>query len=290
MKMSRRWGCAVLLAAFATVGAARAEEVAVVAPGEGAEIQLKNGNAMRGTLISVEPGQRVIVIVAGEKSIIPWDDIAKIVEGPKAPAAPVSAPAATVPPAPSTKGIPTVHIESTWPQLELLRVDGQIGLGFQNNDGFNSQALSKFVCLAPCDKPVDGSGGHQFVVSAPGMYPSAPFRLNSYAGALTARVHGTSVNRFVGGVVFMGAGITFGLGGLMFVGMSYIPQEPTADDPHPDRTAQEVRTIGSVIGGVGLAMTIGGIILLSEGRTQVELIKSSRGDAKLIFDRGVFRF
>ena len=82
----------------------------------------------------------------------------------------------------------------------------------------------------------------------------------------------------------------FGLGGLMFVGMSYIPQEPDEENPNPEKTAREVRTVGAVIAGVGVAMAITGAVLLSSGRTRVELIKSNRGDAKLVFDHGVLRF
>ncbi len=285
------WVLVVAVCSYGT--AAHAEEPVAQAAVEASEIQLKNGGLMRGTIVAVEPGQRVIVIVAGEQSVIPWNDIAKIVGGPTetSPSAPATTIVEATPPPAAAKGMPTLHIESTWPELELSRIDGDIGAGmYYGRDQVSPQTLSKYVCRAPCDKPIDGRDGHRFFITGPGMMPTPQFRLDSYDGHVTARVHGASLGRFTSGVILAASGGMFGLGGLMFVGMSYIPQEPSEDDPNPGQTAREVRTIGAVMAGVGVAMAITGAVLLSGGRTRVELIKSNRGDAKLVLDHGVLRF
>ncbi|MDI3292146.1 hypothetical protein, partial [Polyangium sp. 15x6] len=93
----------VALVGCSLAGVARAEEgaAAVAVTTDATEIQLKNGSTMRGTLVTVEPGQRVIVIIAGEQSVIPWAEIAKIAGGAQGSAAPAPAPTPAPAPAPA---------------------------------------------------------------------------------------------------------------------------------------------------------------------------------------------
>jgi hypothetical protein len=299
MAKTLRWEWVLTLVGCLLGGSAHAEEPAAsVAPAEAAEIQLKNGGSMRGTIIAVEPGQRVIVIVAGEQSVIPWGDIARIVGGPKeaslsavsAAASPAPAPAAEPVPA---KGMPIVHIESDWADAELSRVDGELGAGMYNNSGqIGPQTLSRYICRAPCDKLVDGREGHKFFISAPGMFPSPMFRLEDLNDQVTARVHGVSLGRYMGGVIMTASGGMFMLGGTMFAGISFISEneKPTPDNPDPARTARQVRAVGVTLAAIGAASLVTGIVLLSVGRTRLELIPAKRGHTGVVLDHGVLRF
>lgn len=276
-----------------------ADDSAITTQVDSAEVQLKNGESKRGTIVSVEPGQRVIIIIAGEQSVIPWDEVAKIVGGPKeVPTSPntqvstITPPiAATTLPA-GTKGVPIVRIESNWEGAELSRVDGDIGPGVYTNNHMSQSVVSKYICRAPCDKAVDGREGHRFFVVAPGMYPSPHFRLDEHEGSVTARVHGTSYGRFIGGVLAVGTGSVFTLGGGMFFGMSFLNanEKPSAENPNPARAAADVRNVGLAFGAIGLAGVITGIVLLSSGTTRVEIIKSTPQQTGLILDGSVLRF
>jgi len=298
MSSVARWvGALAVVGSTLLASAARADEVAPVASPEAttgaAEIQLKNGGTMRGTIVNVEPGQRVIVIVAGEQSVIPWSEIAKIVGGPKEPAAPAPPPAAPPTPTAPTMGMPLIHIESNWSDLELSRIEGDIGGGFQQQQqGYaGPTTISKYVCRAPCDKLVDGRDGHRFFITGPGMFPAPSFRLDDQDGHVTVRVKGTSLGRFTGGVILVALGGVMGLGGAMFTGASFaIDPEPTMENPNPQEDMRVVRTFGLVTLGLGAAGLIGGILLLSEGHTRIEIVKPTAGNTGVVLDKGVLRF
>ncbi|HVK63971.1 MAG TPA: hypothetical protein VM694_05840 [Polyangium sp.] len=273
MSFVARWVGVVALVGASSAGVARADEdpaaASVTVPGSGsvttgpAEIQLKNGSTMRGTLVNVEPGQRVIVIVAGEQSVIPWSEIAKIAGGPQeaAPPAPPAAPtplAAAAPLAPG-QGVPFLHIESNWPNVELSRIDGEIGGGYQQQAYVGPNAITKFMCSAPCDRLVDGRDGHRFFISGPGMFPTEAFRLDSRAGHVTARVKGTSLARFASGLILVSMGGVLSLGGVMFTAASFtMDTKPSPQDPDPMKDVRAVRTIGLVTLGIGVASVVGG--------------------------------
>jgi len=261
------------------------------------EIQLKNGETKRGTLVSIEPGKKVVVIIAGEQNVIPWEDVAKITAGPKEsspgtpPAPQTPAPTTTNTPSGPTKGMPFIHVESNWEEVELQRVDGEIGASvYSTKNQIGPQTVSKYICEAPCDKLVDGREGHRFFFSGPGMLPSQQFRLEQRDGYITARVHGMGLGRMVGGVLLTTFGGTFALSGTMLFGLSFMSTKPTATNPDPDQSTGEMRTAGLIIGGIGTGMLVGGILLVAGGRTRVELLKTDRGETALAWDRGAFRF
>lgn len=294
---------ALILSTLLSSAWSHADDSAPATVTEGAEIQLKNGDTMRGSIVSVEPGQRVIVIVAGEQSVIPWNEVAKIVGGPTGsapttvstvptpPPAAAPAPAPVAPPTEPTKGMPFVHVESDWSEVELQRVEGEIGGGiYTSKNQIGPQTLSKYMCEAPCDKLVDGRDGNRFFFSAPGMMPSRQFRLEQRDGYITARVHGVSLGRILGGVLLTTTGGIFTLSGSMLFGFSFLPGTPTAKNPDPDRAASSMRTASLVIGGIGIGTLVTGIYMVSAGQTKVELIKNNRGETALSLDRGVFRF
>ncbi|MDC0743818.1 hypothetical protein [Polyangium mundeleinium] len=316
MSFVARWVGVVALVGASSAGVARADEgpvpdegpaaapaaapVSVSVPGAGsvttgpAEIQLKNGSTMRGTLVNVEPGQRVIVIVAGEQSVIPWSEIAKIAGGPQeapAPAPPAAAaPAAAAPLAPG-QGVPFLHIESDWPNVELARIDGEVGGGYQQQAYAGPNTITKFMCSAPCDRLVDGRDGHRFFISAPGMFPTEAFRLDSQAGHVTARVKGTSMARFASGILLVTMGGVLSLGGVMFTAASFtMDTTPRPDNTDPMKSVRAVRTIGLITLGLGAASVVGGAMFLSEGRTRIELVKAQGANTGVVLENGVLRF
>jgi len=285
---------ALVLGACTFSNVAVAEENAAQPPAKVGEVLLNNGSTMRGTIIALEPGQRVIVIVAGKESVIPWGEIARIVEGPTD-AATNPAMTPSIQAAPSdmpVKGMPRVHIESDWPDVELSRVEGRIGGFHHSNHGrVDHHDLLRYVCRAPCDKLVDGREGHAFTISGPGMFPPNQFRLDTLDGDVTARVHGVSVARYTGGVISVAAGGMFTLGASLFLAASFATTGvPTQENPDPERVARDVRAFSLVLGGIGVATVVTGIVLLSAGRSRVELIKTSRGGPLLMLDTGILRF
>ncbi|TKC95783.1 hypothetical protein [Polyangium fumosum] len=318
MSFVARWVGVVALVGASSAGVARADEVpvpvSVPSSGSGsvsvpvpvsvpvavttgaAEIQLKNGSTMRGTLVNVEPGQRVIVIVAGEQSVIPWSEIAKIAGGPQEAAAPAppAVPAPPAAPAPLTPGlgVPFLHIESDWPNVELARVEGEIGGGgYQHQPYVGPNAITKFVCSVPCNRLVDGRDGHRFFISGPGMFPGESFRLDSQEGPVTVRVKGTSMGRFASGILLVSMGGVLSLGGVMFTAASFtMDTKPTPQDPDPMKDVRAVRTIGLVTLGISVASVVGGAILLSDGRTRVELVKAQGANTGVVLENGVLRF
>lgn len=294
MSFVARWVGVVALVGCALPGMARADEGAPEAATAASEVQLKNGSTMRGTIVNVEPGQRVIIIVAGEQSVIPWGEIAQIVGGPKDTAAPAPPPP-VAPAAPSgpTRGMPFVHIESNWPDVELSRVEGDVGGGYHHQQGgyVGPTVISKYVCRAPCDRLVDGRDGHRFFIGGAGMFPAPAFRLDDLDGDVTVRVKGTSIGRFTGGVVLTALGGMLALGGTMFTAVSFaMDPEPTPEQPNPEHERGVVRTFGLVTLGLGAASLVGGLILLSEGRTRIEIVKPQRGNTGVVLENGVLRF
>jgi hypothetical protein len=286
MKDLARWVLPLALAALSLTAPARAEEEASpVASTEAAEVRLKNGERVRGTLVEVAPGQRVIVIVAGQQSEIPWDQIAEVVDGKKA------APSVAAPARPDTpsRGKPFVHVESSYPHLELTRIEGQIGSGFNTENHYADNHIQKYVCRAPCDRVVDGSDGHRFTFTAPGMMPSPHFRLDEFDGHVTARVHGASTTRFMSGVVLLGLGTFSVLGGGMFALMSTLgdsegPREPDELDP------VALQRASLVAAAVGAGLVVGGIVLVSGGTTRVELVKAKGPRTGVYLEGGALRF
>ncbi|HVK70341.1 MAG TPA: hypothetical protein VM694_38070, partial [Polyangium sp.] len=245
------------------------------------------------------PGQRVIVIVAGEQSVIPWSEIAKIAGGPQEaapPAPPAAPPAAPAPPAAAAplapgQGVPFLHIESNWPNVELARIDGEVGGGYQQQAYVGPNTITKFMCSAPCDRLVDGRDGHRFFISGPGMFPSEAFRLDSQEGHVTARVKGVSMARFASGLILVTMGGVLSLGGIMFTAASFTMNgTPTPENNEPMKDVRAVRTIGLVTLGIGVASVVGGAMFLSEGRTRVELVKAQGANTGVVLENGVLRF
>ncbi|XXY54290.1 hypothetical protein WME91_24470 [Sorangium sp. So ce269] len=169
------------------------------------EVVLKHGGMLRGTVIENEPGRHVVVIVYGtnEERTVPWDDVERVEPGKHAVGArrPRQKPK---PDEPARPGFVRVHIVSTDPDAPVVSLYRWLGntawlspgdkTAVHDNGTLStgSQAygppLGAFECRAPCDVDVDGSRGHEFVLSGEGIVDSKPFNLLDWPAPVTLRV------------------------------------------------------------------------------------------------------
>jgi hypothetical protein len=145
------------------------------------EVVLKNGGTIRGTVVSVEPGSKVVILEMGAKSprTLTWaevadvqkdrypaDDAAKKAEpGAAGPGYAGAEPAAPVEPTPG-KGVVKVHIESKKPVKLIEHVGTAVGAA-----GGYVIAVEQLrvACASPCDRVVDGSRGQEFAIVGDGV-------------------------------------------------------------------------------------------------------------------------
>ncbi|MGK3984878.1 hypothetical protein WME99_17660 [Sorangium sp. So ce136] len=167
---------------------------------------LKHGGMLRGTVIDHEPGEHVVVIVYGtnEERTVPWDDIERVDLGKHAVRTRRPEPKPR-PDEPARPGFVRVRIESTDPDAPAVSLYRWLGntawlspgdkTVVHDNGTFStgSQAygppLGAFECRAPCDVDVDGSRGHEFVLSGEGIVDSKPFNLLDWPAPVTLRVN-----------------------------------------------------------------------------------------------------
>lgn len=181
------------------------------------EVVLKSGGMLRGTVIDEEQDRHVVVIVFGtnEERVVPWSSIERVERNKHAssppPPAPPAAPAGAPEPAPVPSspprhgGVVRVHLASTEPgapEMSLYRWTGNTEwLSPTDQTEFHERGLIStgsqrygpplgvLECRSPCGVLVDGSGGHEFVLSGPGITDSAPFHLLDWQGEVTLRVN-----------------------------------------------------------------------------------------------------
>ena len=117
-------------------------------------------------------------------------------------------------------------------------------------------AAARSVCRAPCGKVIDGSGGYPFVFGGERLMPSRAFFLKDLEGDYVARVRPGRWGLMAGGIVMSSLGYAGTLSGGLLVGI-------TRD--------QEVRTVGGVVLGVGVALLVAGITMAVHGVTRYRL-------------------
>ncbi|WP_437723078.1 hypothetical protein [Sorangium sp. So ce861] len=213
--LARAWGCAPAARA-APVSCALALSLLSAAPGARAdlpdpsaaqdEVLLKHGGMLRGTVIETEPGKHVVVIVYGtnEERIVPWDDVERVEPGKHTVRArrPERRPNADEPARPGFVRVRIVSLDPEAPVVGLYRWLGNTAwlspgdkTSAHDNGTFSTgsqeygPALGAFECRAPCDLDVDGSRGHEFVLSGEGIVDSRPFNLLDWSAPVTLRVN-----------------------------------------------------------------------------------------------------
>lgn len=204
------------------------------------EVALKNGGSIRGTVVSVTPGEAVKVIEAGstESTTYPWSEVKKVAKGKFAHHTEDAHPTS---PAPK---MVQVHIESSEPAE--LRHEIATSVGVVNGYAYGS-VVSESACVSPCDQEVPA--GPYFI---DGDYPrTSTFQLSGDSATIVVKPG--SVGRLVAGGVLLGVGL---LGGAA-VGIPVMAVGATG--------------AGGVIVGVGSAMLITGIVLVATGGSSAEV-------------------
>lgn len=284
------------------------------APATGAdEVSLKDGSAVRGAIFSVKRGVRVQILEVGKTRprTIPWARVRKVERGKfAAPSAdahpasaeqgqgqdhaadPTSATAGSPPPAqsaPASQSPPPanavhLHIESPTPAL-LFSHESAGGTVDGHDVGVDRATL---VCSAPCDKVLDVAPNQTFTANGDFM-PSPSFTLGEHRGDvdLTLRPGNQGV-RVAGDVLTVGGGVLAAVGAtLVIVGeiVASTTVNVTVDGQPAKSTTGDgggkwMVPTGAIVGGVGVAALVGGIVALVESRTSVELRPMATGEAK----------
>ncbi|UQA55119.1 hypothetical protein [Polyangium aurulentum] len=248
---------------------------------------------LRGMVVAVEPDKRATIVVNGQQRTVLWADIDKVERGKykasapstaaadaPAPAAPAPA-AAAEPPSPApAPGAPRVHIEANRPNVEIVRVEP--GVPVMSDRGPVTGTVVHPVCKAPCGEVVDGRDGAQFYFAAPGMVSSRTFGLADKSGDVTARIKGGSAARRYGGLAMtIGGGASTLTGGVFLIAGSAM-----TGDPAEAAKGERLMTAGGIVLGVGAALLVPGIVLLTTNRTSFELVPATPTSTGVRFEGG----
>ncbi|UQA59204.1 hypothetical protein [Polyangium aurulentum] len=270
------------------------------------EVLLENGGMLRGTVVAMEPGRAVtlFVMLTGEQRVLPWAEVARVDRG-KHPAPAAQTPAdrteeadrkardAELAHTRGERGVVRVHIDSDNPGVQLYRLNTSPTPGVPMNTTSSLLPLpaSELLCLAPCDKVVDGRLGQQFFFAGKDMPASSTFQVFSRAGALAARVEPGSDGRVIAGLLLDVTGactLTLGIG-ITILGFVDADRQKRNPDGTPMIGADGGIIVergpivpggdiaGPIVLGAGALVLVGGIFLGLSGETKFTL--STKGAA-----------
>ena len=272
-------------------GSARAD-----GPGED-EVTLKNGGAIRGKVVSSEPGTSVKIIELGQTQVrvIPWAQVSDVERGKFAPKAaaepgpagpgytapPAAAPPATdTPPAPKlgSPGVVRLHIDSPLPATIIEHRSALIGT--YGGYGLVLHGERK-VCTSPCDAIIDGGQGSDFRL-ADDDYPSGGrFSLATMSGDVTMHVEPGNSPKHTGGAWMLIFGtIAFGTGLVMFPLGQAAKVTDVSTNVDVNIPNKGIRNAGLGLLGGGAALLGGGIALFVTGATKYTLTPGAAPAAK----------
>jgi hypothetical protein len=231
-------------------------------------VTLRDGGVIRGTIAESFPGRHVVIVSAGgQRYTFEWDLVADVRYGSQAGGAGPSA--QTVGP-----GRPRLHIElSREATVRLYELTGTIMVQSGTAMGASPGPVmaARPVCMAPCDKVIDASGGQSFFFGGDRVMPSRRFTLVEHDGDMTAVVKPGRSGVFFGGVMFASLGLAPLLSGAVFLGI----QRPMTGSS----TSNLHRTGGALL-AVGTGLMVSGILMMVFGRTRVELYRKVTGAAQ----------
>ncbi len=232
------------------------------------EVSLKNGGMVRGTVIALEPGTKVVIREAGAKTprTIPWGEVADVQRGKFKAASPGEAgpgyggdkvAPSEVEPSAGGLGVVKLHIDSPKP----VKLVEHLGTSYAQAGAYAVQVEhAAIVCGTPCNKTIDGSNGQEFIVEGEGVPPSETFVLSDRQGDTVVHVEPGSNAMLFGGNTMVYLGILGAVTGLSLTITGAVVGESTGDDLVP---------IGGVLIGGSTALIGGGIALLVLGDTDV---------------------
>jgi hypothetical protein len=215
------------------------------------EVLLRDGGFVRGTLIEVDPGQRVVIVPAdGAPREISWSEILRVERGKHADGSPTTA-AETAP----ATGRPRVHLEvSAGKSVQLYEIDGEARARGTAGPAYGMSYRS--VCRSPCGVIVDGTRGQDFFLARDLVTASRRFKLDQSRGDVVLRVRaGSRALRILGGVA-LGLGVAGAVAGALFT------------------IGDGTRVAGYALLGAGGAGIAAGVPMIVFGRTRWELVGS----------------
>jgi hypothetical protein len=249
------------------------------------EVSLKNGGSIRGTVVSVEPGNKVVILEFGAKEprTVTWAEVADVQKGkyakaepgPEGPgyskSEPKEEPEDSAEPEPKLgdPGVVRLHVDSPEPvEVTQSRV---LARGVIGGYGFVTGATIK-VCDSPCDTLVRTKPGDTFEIT--GDMPGKSFSLDGLKGDVTARVEPGNKGARTAGIIMISVGGAAVLGS---VSMFVVGALSETDD--------FLLVGGGMLGG-GAAVLTGGILAAVFSRTSVEVTEGSptKSDAAEVFE------
>lgn len=248
------------------------------------EVTLKNGGTVRGTIVSYEPGQDVVIKVYGKKKprTIGWAEVADVERGKYAakpddeeddPAPGEAGPGFSedepreapeeIPIDTNEPGVVKVHIESDDPEVALLEI---VGGGTITGHNFEVDfALGQVLCRTPCDQVIDARDGRPLFFAGDGVTESEPFSLRGKQGDVTINVEAGSAAAKSAGRVLLYGGIPLAISGGVGLGTGFALSDGGGTSP--------VVIVGAVGLGVGVAAIATAIPLILTSDTEYEIAK-----------------
>lgn len=288
---------------------------ASAAPSAPDEVLLKDGSSVRGTLIEVDSGDKVVILKKGsdKTTTIAWKDVSDIEKGKFAPAKKAEPGSAgkgyddssskgsddsadsdgsddtassddtanpDKPAAPDTKklGVVKLHIQSPVP-VTLMQTKP---LGYVSAGGYSmGVAATRSVCTAPCDRVIDSSDGSNYFLTGPSFAPHS-LELSQRRGDVTAKVDtGSPAGRTIGSLAITGGVLGALVGGpLAMVGALEKGNSMSAKDTQKGASLENT---GFIILGVSGVAIVGGIIarIVSAEHVKVEASHGAKRTAAI---------
>jgi len=253
--------------ALGTAPARAMQSPAPAAPGQDTVV-LRDGAVLRGTILEVVAGTSITMATgAGQTRTLAWAEVASTTLGPQPPVPSASTPTVppTVPPTvsptvsptdpPPGPGRPRIHIELARPApVRLFEASAAAMMG--HNANFAALQMSaRSVCVAPCDRVIDGSQGYPYFFGGDRLVPSRPIYLSELEGEYVARVRPGRRGVLIGGVLATAYGFTGALAGGIVTGVA----------------RERTQVTGGIVLGVSAALLISGIVMLVHGTTRVKM-------------------
>jgi len=224
------------------------------------EVSLKNGGMLRGTVVAVEPGNSVTIVVygTGEKRTISWDEVEDITQGKYG--------SDEKKPADSEQNVSPdgedlrLHVEADDPAVKLYRHLGSSHIAAVGSSGgsmVGSVEHYEQICQAPCDMAITEPNGEYFY-AGDGILPSETFNFQGRQGDTGMSVlAGPSAPRVAGKILTFYFGIPLTIGGTtaMVLGFTLPNDGATGMDTDPWKIA------GGVMLGVGATALVTGLVL-----------------------------
>lgn len=288
----------VWAALCATTGLAVADEPPAAEPPSASvsagddEVLLKNGGVVRGTIVSMDPGQEVSILVAGAEQprVIPWGEVANVERGkyaaggdeppppetpgyaaPVEPAAPPAAPPAKL----GQPGVVRLHIETDDPDVRLIE-EVSTTHGYVSGYGFAMTELRE-ACAPPCNQVIDGRRGQSFYFGGQGVVETDTFVLSGYSGDVTAHVDPGSRGLQIGGVIMLPLGAMVMIAGPIMIVLANVEEQQYSweEDEPQEVIFPEGNLVGGIMLGAGAGLLTGAIIMLVAGGSSYELVQGA---------------